>query len=114
MRVIAQVEAKYVSLLLGGDAEYLQLNSIRISLKSLKFKLFKTKGIQCAHCKARGKYFRVVLLDGKYHVNAYTKDGVMLTKDHIFPKSRGGKTVLSNLQVLCYHCNVKKGNKISK
>ena len=32
-----------------------------------------------------------------------------LTIDHIVPKSRGGKDVRSNLQVLCWGCNKSKG-----
>lgn len=32
--------------------------------------------------------------------------------DHIFPVSRGGKTEMSNLQVLCEKCNLSKSNKI--
>ena len=32
--------------------------------------------------------------------------------DHIIPVSKGGKTTLSNLQVLCSKCNRKKSNKI--
>ena len=32
--------------------------------------------------------------------------------DHIFPYSKGGKTILKNAQALCANCNLKKGNKI--
>ena len=38
-------------------------------------------------------------------------DGVGLHIDHIVPVSRGGKTVPSNLQVLCSKCNGSKGNR---
>jgi 5-methylcytosine-specific restriction protein A len=34
------------------------------------------------------------------------------TIDHIVPISRGGKTTLDNLQLLCASCNAKKSNKI--
>jgi 5-methylcytosine-specific restriction endonuclease McrA len=34
--------------------------------------------------------------------------------DHIKPESKGGKTVLSNLQTLCKQCNIKKGSKYER
>lgn len=42
----------------------------------------------------------------------YMPDGVGLQIDHIVPVSRGGKSVPSNLRVLCSKCNEKKGNKL--
>lgn len=41
----------------------------------------------------------------------YMPDEVGLHIDHIVPVSKGGKSVLSNLQVLCSKCNGKKSNK---
>ena len=41
-----------------------------------------------------------VKLNGKFHA------------DHIFPYSRGGKTILKNAQALCEKCNLKKGSRI--
>jgi ATP adenylyltransferase len=34
-----------------------------------------------------------------------------LEVDHIIPRSKGGKDVLSNFQALCYTCNAQKSNK---
>lgn len=43
---------------------------------------------------------------------ASAKDGAKLHVDHILPISRGGKTVMSNLQTLCDRCNLGKSDKI--
>lgn len=42
------------------------------------------------------------------------RDGVGLQIDHIIPVAKGGKTVPSNLQVLCSKCNGSKGAKTRK
>lgn len=39
-------------------------------------------------------------------------DEVGLHIDHIIPINKGGKSVKSNLQVLCSKCNGSKSNKI--
>lgn len=40
-----------------------------------------------------------------------SKKGYDLHADHIFPHSKGGKTLIENAQTLCQKCNIKKGNK---
>jgi hypothetical protein len=57
-----------------------------------KQKVNKEKKYSCAICK---KYF-------------YADE---LTMDHKDPWSKGGRTVLSNAQLLCVPCNTKKGNR---
>jgi hypothetical protein len=44
-----------------------------------------------------------------YHVGA--RGGlVLMTKDHIIPRSKGGSDHIDNLQTMCSKCNSKKGN----
>ena len=40
----------------------------------------------------------------------FDPSGNELTIDHMTPKSRGGVNAQWNLQILCYTCNVRKGN----
>jgi 5-methylcytosine-specific restriction endonuclease McrA len=35
-----------------------------------------------------------------------------MTKDHIFPKSKGGKDVIENMQTMCTICNKNKGSDV--
>lgn len=57
-----------------------------------KKKSNKENKYQCADCK---KYF-------------YAEE---LTMDHVDPWSKGGRTELSNAELLCRPCNIKKGNR---
>ncbi len=48
---------------------------------------------------------------GASSADVAARTGVKLHVDHIKPVSRGGKSVMSNLQTLCEDCNCGKGNK---
>ena len=61
---------------------------------SLRYDVFTRDHNKCCIC-GRGK-----------------NDGVILEVDHIVPVSKGGKTVMNNLQTLCDRCNRGKSNKI--
>jgi 5-methylcytosine-specific restriction endonuclease McrA len=43
---------------------------------------------------------------------ANPQSGALLHVDHIMPWSRGGETVLENLQILCQQCNIGKSNSL--
>jgi 5-methylcytosine-specific restriction endonuclease McrA len=44
--------------------------------------------------------------------NRGNDDGVRLEVDHIIPISKGGKTIMDNLQTLCKDCNRGKRDKM--
>ena len=73
--------------------EYNNKNQRKLMTKDLRQKIIKRDRYTCQIC---GKYM---------------PDEVGLHVDHIIPVSKGGKTVLSNLQVLCSKCNGSKSNK---
>ena len=93
---------------------------IVVRMGSHRYQLFATKGIKCIKCGLEGRYFALERNrgsnPGKFHFNLYgiDKDGkeVMMTKDHIIPRSKGGGNKLQNYQPLCYYCNQKKMDKI--
>jgi len=76
------------------------------------------KGVVCATCGIRGRYFRKTRQSDqpRPHLNLYAINEhgheVLMTSDHIVPKSRRGKDILENRQAMCAKCNTEKGNKL--
>lgn len=62
-------------------------------MRAMRYDVLRRDGFRCVKC-GRSR-----------------EDGVKLHVDHIKPVSRGGKSVMSNLQTLCEDCNCGKGNK---
>ncbi len=95
----------------------------KIKKDSLRYKTFfkDENSLKCVSCGKVGNIFSVTeMYDDKsdlatYHFNLYheTDKGKLklMTKDHIIPKSKGGKDHISNMQTMCKRCNVLKGNK---
>ncbi len=73
--------------------EYHSKNQRKLMTKELKDRIKKRDNYTCQVC---GKYM---------------PDEVGLHVDHIIPVSKGGKSIPSNLQVLCSKCNGSKSNK---
>ena len=61
--------------------------------RAMRYDVLRRDGFRCVKC-GRGR-----------------EDGVKLHVDHIKPVSRGGKSVMDNLQTLCEACKCGKGNK---
>jgi len=75
------------------------------------------KGTSCVECGVRAAYFSIQRDSSyhDYHLNLYAighaGEEVMMTSDHIQPKSKGGTGKLANRQPMCSTCNNRKGNK---
>lgn len=90
---------------------------ISCGMTSLRMRVFKTHGTVCAHCGETGSIFAVERAqfsddDRQWHFNLYSDNGVMLTFDHVYPKSLGGANSLENAQTLCYPCNQAKADNV--
>lgn len=78
-----------------------------------RFRVYYHKGTICVSCNVVGEIIiKRKEKSGNVHYDLYTKDFVMITVDHILPKSRGGSNDIGNLQPMCQHCNSRKGNTV--
>jgi 5-methylcytosine-specific restriction endonuclease McrA len=78
-------------------------------------RVFLEKGTSCK-CGLEGSFFSLDKWhDGSMHLDLYAKDEVgdevLMTVDHIFPKSKGGKDDIENYEPMCKVCNEKKADK---
>lgn len=100
--------------------QILEVDGHFVRMWSLRYRTFE-KGASCVVCGRVGNYFRLEkhalhanIENNSWHFNLYgiNHDGteVLMTKDHILPKSKGGKNHISNLQTMCTKCNGKKGS----
>lgn len=102
--------------------EVLPLRDLYTDYRSHKrLQVFVHKGRECATCDRVGTLLLVTEdKGGQRHVDLYTDDFVMMTVDHIMPKSQGKKLgwsrraieKLRNKQCMCSPCNGAKGSKI--
>ena len=105
--VLFEPEDKKAMVVINGD---------KIKGNSQRFQTFFTKGLKCACCGIEGKYFgkEKDFNAARYHLNLYALDEsgneVLMTKDHIVPRSKGGASELYNYQAMCVKCNIAKGN----
>ena len=105
--VLFEPEGKKAMVVINGD---------KIKGNSQRFQTFFTKGLKCACCGIEGKYFgkEKDFNAARYHLNLYALDEsgneVLMTKDHIVPRSKGGASELYNYQTMCVKCNIAKGS----
>lgn len=86
----------------------------RAKMNPQRFFLFRENN-RCVCCGAIGGKLLVEMNDSDKspHLNLYAKSGkdlVLMTRDHIQPKSLGGGDHISNYQTMCSVCNSLKGH----
>lgn len=89
--------------------------SYPVRTRSMRYLTFR-RSLVCVQCGLIGNIMGLDLQKGVHrpHFNLYARDlagnDILMTKDHIVPRSKGGKNTLSNMQTMCVQCNGKKGN----
>lgn len=104
--------------MIGTATFYSPLNNVIRITRTLR--LFNSKGFNCVSCGLNGTVVKEFEgPDGPYvciYGIRYVKDRykyILMTADHIRPKTFGGSNGLKNLQPMCEECNRKKGSIVS-
>jgi len=94
----------------------IQVEGHDVYTTSLRYKTFIEKGYKCVCCGKVGAYYALEKSKGssqkRAHFNLYSDDDVLMTKDHILPKSKGGADCIENMQTMCTVCNGAKGSTV--
>lgn len=84
----------------------------QVNLQSLRMRNFAHHGVACVECGRVGTQFRIQPSNNSQpHLNLFSEDGVLMTRDHIVPRVLGGPDTLDNLQTMCAPCNEQKGGR---
>lgn len=108
----------HVRAALAGGPEKIELDGDLVGVTSVRLQTFVSHGTLCVSCGLQGTHFRKARSqpsDLRPHLNLYAtglpdRVEILMTKDHIVPRSRGGSDALWNMQTMCFCCNERKGD----
>lgn len=99
--------------LILSDKPYAYVEGIRVKTGGVRLETFATKGVDCISCSLKGEFFRIEYNTSGAHLNLYAinpyGDEVLMTRDHIIPRSQGGLNNVDNMNTMCTHCNGRRG-----
>ena len=89
-----------------------------VKMWSLRYQIFQ-KSLVCCNCGIKGEYFALEKPEAdpgtRYHFNLYARldsgAEVLITKDHVVPKSKGGTDSVNNMRTMCKVCNEMRSNR---
>lgn len=107
--------------------DFFDRNTTTLSIHDVPVRLSDTARVVmdasyiCMDCRSEATHYVIHretnLTKHPYSISFFHVDpnhGIMMhTKDHVIPKSLGGKDIMENYQNYCYDCNQKKGNSLS-
>lgn len=101
----------------GDDSPSFYWNGIKVKSTSKRLRCI-VRSCQCVECGLVAnivRYERGAGTQENPHFNFYNIDEngdvIMLTRDHVIPRSWGGADTLDNSVTMCGVCNFTKGNK---
>jgi len=89
----------------------------RVKIKSARFTCFMKNRFRCVSCGVKGDVVGLTFGGNPVpHLNLYHRNDegelILMTKDHIIPRSKGGPNRQKNYQTMCCRCNGKKADKL--
>lgn len=109
-----------------GSQFIIGIKEFSIKINAFKYKVF-AQNLNCYNCNIVGSFFYLQqhkkmnrhTKDNVAHFNLYAEDTlnindgqlILMTQDHLIPKSKGGKDSLDNLKTMCAICNHNKADK---
>jgi 5-methylcytosine-specific restriction endonuclease McrA len=87
----------------------------KVKVSTLRLQSFKLHGTACVTCGIAGAAFFVERTNQETpHLNLYTADNILMTRDHIVATADGGLDTIENSQTMCFPCNFAKDSKARK